>query len=606
MKRRPIRIAAAAAAMLAAVSAVPAHAAKSAAPAKPVIVSIRRTVTNGKTGSFAVTVDAAQMTAGTRVSVVDSRSRRSCTIKAPSAACTISKVSVLKYITIKARATNASGSSGWSSSVNVYAKGGGFLRAGYSANGQKFVPATLSSTLKWKTLGTTSKWSKFQALKRSGVTSAGLHQVRPRVANCSTSATTPGGTTTTVAPAGEPCVIFQVSGVVGIALAATSSSCSGNVACAVAVAGDGTTSSLYAAGSDAPAVRDFYSAPNGRLYVVFNTPWRLVVGGSVCVLAEVNTDTGVPTCVDPAMTSIQTTMGNMYGISSNGNPPVQFDSAGNIYYMGVAYGAGFMGLTLRASANGTIRNIVNDNVTVYDFVVLTDGTVLVSGATTSTQARWLRKIGSTGKIENLLTSSQPTFLRTFADGNAYFGVSSNSGGGPTVQRYVTANGAVDSVPWITNSLTWITGTPGTNDAASVCPTNRSSIGAFCSSSGVYSTNFLNFGTTRTIGISTMPGVGSGSQMVQYWPTLDMENTSVANITIAYKVKDRIVLTGTNAAGKNIVSIYDPETNVEELILDGSNEVEVYSLAYVPATNKLMFNGLQFSDGKYVVSEVALP
>jgi len=35
-------------------------------------------------------------------------------------------------------------------------------------------------------------------------------------------------------------------------------------------------------------------------------------------------------------------------------------------------------------------------------------------------------------------------------------------------------------------------------------------------------------------------------------------------------------------------------------------VEIYSMAYVPSTKKVMFNGLNFADGKYIVSEVAIP
>ena len=125
-------------------------------------------------------------------------------------------------------------------------------------------------------------------------------------------------------------------------------------------------------------------------------------------------------------------------------------------------------------------------------------------------------------------------------------------------------------------------------------------------SGVYSLNFFNFGSTRTLGIAGSPGGNGGTQLVQYWPTLELENTIVSNITIAYRINNMLLITGTDASGKNVLTMYDPETNQEQIILDGSNEVEIYSFAYVPSTNKLMFNGLQFSDNKYVVAEVALP
>jgi hypothetical protein len=78
------------------------------------------------------------------------------------------------------------------------------------------------------------------------------------------------------------------------------------------------------------------------------------------------------------------------------------------------------------------------------------------------------------------------------------------------------------------------------------------------------------------------------------------------ISIAYKAGDYLLLAGTNSAKKNMLTAFNTVTNREEIIMDGSNEVEIYSMAYVPSTKKVMFNGLNFADGKYIVSEVAIP
>jgi len=41
-------------------------------------------------------------------------------------------------------------------------------------------------------------------------------------------------------------------------------------------------------------------------------------------------------------------------------------------------------------------------------------------------------------------------------------------------------------------------------------------------------------------------------------------------------------------------------------MDGSNQIEIYSMTYVPALGKVMFSGLRFSDNSYVVGEIAIP
>jgi hypothetical protein len=56
----------------------------------------------------------------------------------------------------------------------------------------------------------------------------------------------------------------------------------------------------------------------------------------------------------------------------------------------------------------------------------------------------------------------------------------------------------------------------------------------------------------------------------------------------------------------MLTAFNTVTNREEIILDGSSEVEIYSMGYVTSSRKLMINGLNLADGKYIVSEVAIP
>jgi hypothetical protein len=66
-----------------------------------------------------------------------------------------------------------------------------------------------------------------------------------------------------------------------------------------------------------------------------------------------------------------------------------------------------------------------------------------------------------------------------------------------------------------------------------------------------------------------------------------------------------LLAGTNAAGTNLLTIYDTSNGNETIVIDGTNEIEIYNMTYVVSTNKIMFNGLRFADNQFVVGEVSL-
>jgi hypothetical protein len=581
-------------------------------PAAPVITAITRLPGKKKLYNVRVTVELPQkLTGKSTYTEVSLTGGKTCRVSGSASSCTVVGVQRNLYFSVRARSRTSAGFGAWSARVSSTTTVSGWVRTGYDASGKKYPAAVPTSALYWKMLGTTSKWSKFQALRRSNTSSAAFRRRMPRaLTTCGTTFPPPVTTTTAPVSAGDPCVAFNLDGVVGLAMATSSSTCGSNVECALAVAKDGTTSSLFATGGDSPGVKDFYSAPNGRTYVVFKTATRLVVGGSMCVFAEVNMETGLPTCVDPEMNSIQTQFGNAYGAfsSSNGNPPVQFDSAGTVYYTGQgSTSSGFFSLTLRASTNGVIRNVVNDNVTITDFIVLTDGTVIMSGRTTSTNQYWLRKVSPGGAITNLSVGSQATFLRQFADGNVYFGFTSSMEGPGKVLRYNVANGAVDDLPWISGSYGYKTVFASQNDISPFCTqsSGATSVPAWCTAGGSSTGVIFNMGSARTVGIFSASG-SSGSTLLQYWPTVEPRVSVLTNIYLAYRVNDLLFLAGTNSAKKNVLTAFNTATNQEEIILDGSNETEIYSMAYVPSTKKLMFNGLNFADGKYIVSEIAIP
>ena len=77
------------------------------------------------------------------------------------------------------------------------------------------------------------------------------------------------------------------------------------------------------------------------------------------------------------------------------------------------------------------------------------------------------------------------------------------------------------------------------------------------------------------------------------------------MTLAQQLVTTIILSGLSSTGSNILSLYDTSSKQETIVMDGSNEVEIYSMSYSQKKNAIMFTGLRFSDNKYVVGEVSL-
>jgi hypothetical protein len=96
-----------------------------------------------------------------------------------------------------------------------------------------------------------------------------------------------------------------------------------------------------------------------------------------------------------------------------------------------------------------------------------------------------------------------------------------------------------------------------------------------------------------------------SSLTQVYPTLAEVTSEVATIGIAQRVLDYIIMSGTNSNGQNITTLYNISTNTEQNLIPASNEIEVYHLNYVASSNKIMFDGLRFSDNKYVLGQVDL-
>lgn len=547
------------------------EAAKVKAPAAPVFVKITSQTIKPKLHHVTVMLEKpVNNGSGAVTSMTVQILKKKCVIRGKATSCTIRNIALSSNARARifASATNKKGTSK-RVSLHFSLASRTWVAAGFTPDGKRF-PAVLSQLQNARVLSNTSaKFKKFQAINRNAVTSAsGRKQIFPQ--------------------SGNPSVVFNITGTVGIALPDNAGSAPQSGL--LAVRSDGTTVDSLMPGSLTVQVRDFYSAPNARFYVSFQSPTALVQNGTPCVLAEVNSSTGATTCVDTTIESVALTL------MSSDSLPIQFDAQGNIYYTGMANSK----FVLRKSVNGVVSNIINDNITLGGFVVLPDGSVVMKGTTTSSFTSWLRRLSPNGGLANLVTQgSWVNFVSIFPDGNVYFGVRGSNNDVDAVRRYITSSQSVDSADWI--SRAWSASTA--RNVVPQCGVLSVSMPQVCSSPSSISKTY----TTTDGRVFGLVGYGSSkNELVSLYPTPEVVNTVLSKISLVYQVGTKLVLAGTNAAGTNMLTVYNPATYQETIVVDQSNETEVYGIAYVAQTGKLLFNGLKFSNNSLVVGEVDLP
>lgn len=172
-----------------------------------------------------------------------------------------------------------------------------------------------------------------------------------------------------------------------------------------------------------PPISVIEKGPDGCLYVGFQ--WGFWVqdtgtsdarGTSVCFVKIYRE--GTVESVDNSLHGV----GTWYGDSNNGDLPVkqvQFDSDGNLYYLGTS---GTTTVLKKKTPAGVISQIGNNQMSVRDFYVCPNGLVLFHGSNAgSWSTEWLRVITAANSVKNI-------FYNSGSDGwlRAYYYVPNNN------------------------------------------------------------------------------------------------------------------------------------------------------------------------------------
>ena len=520
--------------------------------------------------------------------------------------CVVKNVSSGKTFKVVARAKNRNGFGQWSKPVSLKATAGYVWRVSDSVAitiPTSTLPATTMPVVTTTTLpvakvdltrATVLGTSSMKLAKLEGLSGAGVGAARVR-------------------PFAVGDVIFNTAGIVALAQAESTSQ-SGSKLLAVASSGTLTEGLL----NGTAVVKDFYSAPNGSIYVVFESKVALVSGGTPCLLAKVEVSTGVPLCVDSTLDSIRA-LGNNDGNKSE-NDPVQFDSDGAIYYSGLSGTSA----VLRKYKNGLTTDLVNDNIFLIDFVVTNSERVIISGYTKSTDSYWLRRVSNTANVKNLASARVTRGMWLLPNGDVLLSLSVPDGsplidgGVGGMRRYLFESDELETKYWLQTIWRWEEANRSSLPDA-YWRTNADPSPVGCGSKYVmtseYSSAFCNQYSNMSNRFN-VPGVGSFAiagafdnqqrELWMYYPTPERANVkAIRGVTLGTRTGNRYILAGTNSKGVNVLSLYDTSSKQETVVMDGSNEVEIYSMSYSQKKNAIMFSGLRFSDNKYVVGEVSL-
>jgi hypothetical protein len=183
-------------------------------------------------------------------------------------------------------------------------------------------------------------------------------------------------------------------------------------------------------------------------------------------------------------------------------------------------------------------------------------------------------------------------MATFPDAQPYFGV---VGG---VKRIVTGTNVLETKWWIHN------GGDTYNDTSVYCGLPPAPGHSMCYGGSLYSA-MLQTTDGKEYGVVLGNIGGDKSELFELYPTLQYQTTLVADIKVATAAGANVVVSGLNASGQNITTVFNTTTAQETALIGPENEIEIYHLTYLSNANAVLFDGLRFADNQYVIGRIDL-
>ncbi len=338
-------------------------------------------------------------------------------------------------------------------------------------------------------------------------------------------------------------------------------------------------------------VKGILAGPDEEIFLIFDQKWNFndylnanmgMAGTDSCMVARVTVSSTELKCVDNELTLM-----NNWVMGDRGNPLIQFDDHGGVYYAGTFVKGGQQQSntntyqSVRRNVNGRIKDIVHgSNIQINDFVVLPTGSVIVKGYTQvgNSSSPWTRLYPADGSNWRDISAdgNWGGFLRVFPDGNLYF---ANSQGG--INKFDSTSLLVDVDQYASNMNAW----------------------------GNYYIGELSMGTDSESDDRIML-LSQGTRLIkQVFPAVPDQNTNqntfpefdsqMSNPTTIEGADNYVVISGSNIVrnGQRTETTYQTKVlNVqtgEMTNITGLDNTEIYTLSYAGGS-KVIANGLRTS------------
>lgn len=378
--------------------------------------------------------------------------------------------------------------------------------------------------------------------------------------------------------------------------------------------------------------------PNGNVFAT-NMWWRMDESGPTrdCGVVEIDRKTGASTCITEAYIYSRTKI----------DRDLQFDNDGWVYTIDWNYNPSApteSEMSILKSSNGVTTTVYTfaEPTRLDDFIVLPNGQLLLSGMRVEEASRgenwvnyktvevWVKLVQASGEISTLLSKKGADswlglrFMTPLADGRVLIGESMVDGGPlPSDQDGVVVfnpqTGKIEETPYVwSKEMAEYYGLPApVHDLQEICgilPNGdlirpEAHEHGFCQWGGLWIGSPL---ITKSGGLFAIsPGLGYGyteekpaevaltSLLVQYSPDLDVYKSAVWRVYSTALAGDSIVLHGLDRNNKWITTIFDTVSKRERVLLDGDDEVQVFTMRFSERDGKVLFDGRMWQNREYV-------
>jgi len=340
-----------------------------------------------------------------------------------------------------------------------------------------------------------------------------------------------------------------------------------------------------------PDVDKIQFDPNGNLFVVFATKQTLQNGNSYLLAKILASDSSIGG-IDKDLTAL---VWNTDTVSPN----IQFDAAGNIYYLARSAGGN---LLLRKYVNETtITDFINSNITIDHWLVRPDGTVVIGGTTVSPFSPWLRKIAPAGSpVTTIADNANIGWILNFPDNKVYAGF-------PPSMPFEGVYRLPDNLSQMGNTayktpyigFTKQEFTPEYDALALATGLDPIYCKGLTDTAAVYLKSYAATTANKVIGLT---GSGNYRTILYLYPTPQVIPLALLDrITLFRESKGDLIVPGFKDGVPKLVQ-YNLTTKVETVLVQN---IEIFHLD-VLSNGLILFDGLDFATNKYVIGQYERP